>query len=130
MLYRCEDPSHASYQRYGARGIAVCKQWHEFETFLRDMGRRPSPKHSIDRIDNDGNYEPANCKWSTVIEQANNSRNNRVLTFRGESKTLAQWAREFNMKWDTLRCRLREGWSMERAVTEPLKVQKKRKVQP
>lgn len=74
MLERCRNPKNQSFKDYGARGIQVCERWHKFANFLADMGERPSDGHSIDRIDNDGNYEPSNCKWSTRIEQRHNRR--------------------------------------------------------
>lgn len=74
MLARCRNPNSTAYHKYGARGIAVCERWHRFENFLADMGERPTPKHSIDRIDVLGNYEPGNCRWATPDEQARNKR--------------------------------------------------------
>ena len=74
MLRRCRSPNATDFERYGARGIKVCERWHSYENFLADMGRRPSDEHSIDRINNDGNYEPGNVKWSTRQEQAQNQR--------------------------------------------------------
>lgn len=77
MLGRCQSPSHTAWPNYGGRGITVCDRWRQFENFFADMGVKPSRSHSIDRIDNDGNYEPGNCKWSTPEEQANNRRSAR-----------------------------------------------------
>ena len=74
MHQRCYDPRHKSYKYYGARGVSVCRRWHSFEHFLADMGRRPTPRHSIDRRENGGNYEPGNCRWATASEQARNRR--------------------------------------------------------
>jgi hypothetical protein len=123
LMTRCLNPKAQSYFRYGGRGITVCKRWlgsTGFHNFLEDMGERPSPKHSIDRIDNNGNYEPGNCRWATAKEQSNNTRRNRVIEYQGRSQTLIQWAREIGINEETLRDRLECNWSVERALTEPL----------
>lgn len=121
MRIRCYYTGSISYQNYGGRGIAVCSRWKDsFEAFLEDMGRAPSSKHMIERKNNNGNYEPENCVWATRKEQANNTRTNRILTFRGESKTLAQWSDEFNLCGSSITRRLRDGWSVEEALTIPM----------
>lgn len=122
MLERCNSPSHSSYHNYGGRGIAVCPEWKSFESFLEDMGECPSNSHSIDRIDNDGNYEPGNCQWVTQTEQGNNTRANHVITFSGKTMTMKQWANETGIKYSTLAARLNIlGWSIERSLTKPVK---------
>lgn len=103
--------------RYGGRGIKVCDRWARFENFLADMGERPEGT-SIDRIDVNGNYEPANCKWSTIDEQANNKRTTRYLTHGGVTMSLSQWARTIGLNPGTLRFRLEKGWSIERSLTK------------
>lgn len=124
MRARCNNPANTSYANYGARGIKVCERWEsDFLNFLEDMGRRPSRKHSIDRIDNNGHYEPSNCRWATFSEQARNRRTSRFIEFRGRSLTLAEWAQEIGIDMRTLHLRLKNGWSIERALTQPLRGQ-------
>lgn len=77
MVQRCTNQKQEKYAIYGARGIKVCGRWLKFENFYEDMGDKPSPKHSIERINNEGNYEPSNCKWATAVEQMNNTRRNK-----------------------------------------------------
>jgi hypothetical protein len=117
LRHRCESPKSPSFKDYGARGITVCERWSSFENFLADMGPRPSPDHSIDRRDNDKGYGPDNCRWATWAEQASNKRNNRVLTINGETRTLAQWARLAGLASSTLDNRLKDGWTLEEAVS-------------
>ena len=91
MKDRCHNPNNTGYQNYGARGISVDERWrHNFENFLADLGRRPSAKHSLDRIDNDGNYEPGNCRWATHKEQKRNRRNSRIVTIDGLTACLSE----------------------------------------
>lgn len=105
MLMRTQNTRQASFKSYGGRGIKVCERWLEFENFLADMGESPLGR-SIDRIDNNGNYEPGNCRWATPKQQASNTRANRRFTIEGETKTVAEWARAFNMGYGTLRKQL------------------------
>lgn len=93
MLQRCENPNYEGYARYGGRGISVCERWHSFDAFVYDMGTRPA-NHSIDRIDNDGNYEPSNCRWATSSQQcANTSSTRRYVMHDGEEICLREMAR-------------------------------------
>lgn len=105
---RCNNPKEKHYVEYGARGIKVCDRWlNSFPDFLSDMGVRPTKLHSIDRIDNDGNYEPSNCRWATKMEQGRNKRNNRWLEANGIKKHLQGWADFFNIPVSTLHSALK-----------------------
>lgn len=118
MLSRCYKSSDAWYRHYGGRGIKVCDRWlHSFENFLADMGPRPSPKHSIDRRDNDGNYEPGNCRWATAKEQNRNQRGNRVVIIENRSLTLAELSELSGISSSTLSHRLNLGLSPEEAIS-------------
>ena len=102
MLARCRNPQNKSYDGYGGRGITICPQWLSFNNFLADMSPKP-PGLMLERIDNDGNYEPSNCKWATRLEQSNNRRNNTFIERDGRRLTLAQWARELGIKQHQVR---------------------------
>lgn len=118
MKHRCHNPNYSGYQRYGARGISVCDDWREsFVAFYRDMGPRPSPSHSIERIDNDGDYEPNNCRWATLTEQSNNKRS----TIWIEGKTIAEIAAETGFEAATIRGRYHQGNASRIMETTPLK---------
>lgn len=120
MKQRCTNPTRSDYERYGLRGISVCQSWLEdFAAFFKDMGPRPSPKHTIERIDNAKAYEPSNCRWATVTEQNNNKRSNRIVEAFGKQQTCAQWAREIGMDYGQLLKRLERGISPEAALTAP-----------
>lgn len=120
MRARCGNPKNLHFADYGGRGIRVCDRWSaSFEAFLSHVGRRPSPMHTIDRIDVNGNYEPGNVRWATPIEQANNTTRNAHVTYRGRTATIAEWARRFGIKYATLSGRLQRGWSIERALECP-----------
>lgn len=121
MKGRCLNPKSPGYPGYGGRGITMCARWQgSYETFLADMGRRPSPKHSLDRIDNDKGYEPGNCRWATQREQERNKRSNRRVTFRGKTQTVTEWAEETGINFHTIKGRLNRGWSPEKALTTPV----------
>lgn len=120
MIQRCTNPIRKGYKNYGGRGITVCKRWHNFENFLNDMGEPPSPKHTLDRIDNDGNYCKENCTWSTRMEQCNNTRRNRMVTIGDKTQSVSMWAREHGIKPSVAHQRIMRGWPDIDAVTIPL----------
>jgi hypothetical protein len=119
MRQRCDTESNIHYHNYGGRGIKVCERWSRFENFFADMGERPGKHYSIDRINNDGNYEPENCRWTVRIVQARNTRANKLVTFNGETKCIAEWAELFGMPYKLLWKRLKLGWSIEVALKTP-----------
>ncbi len=126
MRARCGCETHHKYKDYGAKGITVCRRWQEsFPAFLTDMGRKPSPQHTVDRINGKRGYYPRNCRWATKREQNRNKKTNRVLLVRGESKCLAAWAEQVGVDMNTIHMRLKCGWSAEDAVFRP--VAKKRR---
>lgn len=122
MLSRTRSGTHVNFKNYGGRGITVCERWKKYENFLADMGRRPSPKHSLDRKDNDKGYDPDNCRWATIFEQNRNTRGNHRITIRGETKTLAEWMEIAGRKAKTFQNRIQRGMSEENALFAPLQV--------
>lgn len=129
MIHRCYIPSDRAYPYYGGRGIGVCEEWqNSFETFqIWALSNGYREGMSIDRIDNNGDYCPQNCRWTNRIVQANNTRANHLITWNGVSHTLMEWSRYMGINHATLRHRIRQGWSVERALTEPVHRQKKTK---
>lgn len=119
MVQRCHNPDHDAFKYYGARGIAVCDRWRvDPVAFVADMGMPPAGME-LDRIDNDGRYEPGNCRWATHVQNCNNTRRNQIVEFGGERHTIAEWARRRGMKLATLYGRLfLMGWTVERALSE------------
>lgn len=114
MHSRCNaPPSSVEYAKYVARGIRVCARWSSYENFLADMGRRPTPQHSLDREDNDGNYEPDNCRWATRPEQCRNRRSNRLVNFNGKLVTLVEAMHLCGLHRTTFYDRVRDGWPEE-----------------
>lgn len=120
MIQRCFDSHNPAYSRYGGRGIEVHKQWNKFENFLKDMGEPPTKNHSIDRIDNNGNYCKSNCRWATRKEQGRNKKNNRLITFIGRTQCLSAWAEQYDILRITLTMRLKRGWSIGKALITPV----------
>lgn len=121
MISRCHNERHASYPRYGGRGISVCDAWRaSFEQFFSDVGPRPTPAHQIDRIDNDGGYRPENCRWATASENSRNRSNTHMIAFLGFNLPLAEWCERTGIPYQTLRKRLEAGWSAEEALLTPI----------
>jgi hypothetical protein len=121
MRSRCENPNNKHFQNYGGRGIAVCERWKTFENFFADVGERPSKAHTLERCDNALGYQPGNVKWATRLEQGRNKRNNRRLVFDGQELTLSAWGERTGLKRATIMRRIGLGWSVERALTTPLR---------
>ena len=122
MKARCLNPKNHAYANYGGRGITICAKWRDsFEEFLRDMGERPHGM-SIDRYpDNDGNYEPGNCRWASTRDQNRNRRGNRILTVNGVARTMVEWSEILGISKGTIWIRLTKyGWSEQDAVTVPI----------
>ncbi len=124
---RCKCPSATGYYRYGGRAITVSDEWREsFAAFYRDMGPRPTPKHTVERIENDKGYSKDNCCWATRKEQMRNMSRNHEITFDGRTQCLQEWADEVGLNKATLRKRLRRGWSVEKALGQSARDQSER----
>jgi hypothetical protein len=128
MKSRCYNPKRNNYHLYGGRGITVCDRWrNSYEAFLKDMGRAPSPKHTLDRTDNSKGYSPDNCTWETMSRQARNRRSTRMLTYDGRTMAASDWADEMGISLGLILGRLSLGWSVERTLTEPKHNARRRK---
>lgn len=123
IRHRCYNPKHCKYKNYGGRGITVCEEWrYEFTPFYNwAMANGYQDGLTIDRINVNGNYEPTNCRWVTLKEQARNKTNSVLVTYKEKTKSLPQWCEELNLPYKTIDYRLRAGWTAERAFTEPIK---------
>lgn len=122
MKQRCLNPKSPGYARYGGRGITVCQQWvNSFSTFLSDMGTRPSIYHSLERINNDDGYSPDNCRWALAVEQASNRSNTKRVAHNGDLVCISELARRHGMPIHAVHARLKRGWCIERAVSQPLR---------
>jgi hypothetical protein len=118
MIQRCYDKNRSGYDRYGGRGISVCERWRQsFSEFLLDMGEVPFKGASLDRINTNGNYEPANCRWATMREQQNNKSTNHLVVLNGETKTISELATQIGMNYFHLYRRLRNGFTVEQAIS-------------
>lgn len=127
MRRRCYDPKNNRYQNYGGKGVKVCDEWQDYATFREwaySTGyddKATYGKCTIERIDVDGNYEPSNCTWKTIKEQCYNRTSNRYLSFNGKTQTITEWEKELHLPKDRIGDRLRKGWSIERALSTPLR---------
>jgi hypothetical protein len=118
MRRRCTSPKDSHYPNYGGRGITVCERWNDFRAFVADMGPKPSPAHTLEREDNDGNYDPFNTVWALPKVQQNNKRTSLApITHDGKTLPLSEWAALHGIPYAVLWRRLRDGWTMERALT-------------
>ncbi len=126
MKARCENKKDKAYKNYGGRGIKLEKGCQTFAEFLALVGPRPSPQHSIDRIDNDKGYAPGNLRWATTEQQGRNKRTNIFITFQGRTQCVAAWAEEIGMSRQALRKRLSNGWEIEKALSHPIKIKELR----
>lgn len=121
MIRRCYEPKNIAFHNYGGRGIKVCDRWREsIENFIADMGMSPSPAHSIEREDVNGHYEPGNCRWATPRQQGRNKRTSACVTWNGETHCIAEWAEKVGLSKATLGNRLRAGWDVGKALTQPV----------
>lgn len=120
MISRCTCKNNEAYQNYGGRGIKVCKRWRIFENFYLDMGDKPAGK-TLDRINNNDDYSPENCRWASPKEQSRNKRNNVWITFGEKTQILTDWANEVGLSPGTLKYRIDAGWPVEKALTKGAK---------
>jgi hypothetical protein len=123
MRQRCNNSNNAAYPNYGGRGIMICDRWDDFTKFYEDMGPRPTSRYCLDRVDNEGNYCPENCRWATYVEQNRNRRSNKIILHEGQSQCLEKWAETFGISSDTILKRLDRGWKVDEALTTPIQFQ-------
>lgn len=131
IIQRCTNPNNKLYEYYGGRGISVCDRWMKsFISFFEDMGKRPSGRYELDRYpNNNGNYEPSNCRWATKKQNCRNRRNNLMITYKGETKTLIDWSDQLGLNYQKTYQRIKTyGWTIERALEKPLEIKYARSV--
>lgn len=124
MKQRCSNPNDPSKRRYMDRGIKYDPRWELFDNFLKDMGERP-PGTTLDRIDNDGDYTPKNCRWATSVEQMNNTSSNRYIEYKGIRQTHTQWSNETGIPVNVIRWRHNKGWDIKDVLEKPIRAYKK-----
>jgi hypothetical protein len=117
MRRRCLNPTDAKYPIYGGRGITICEAWSDFAQFFADMGHPPEG-YTIDRVDPNGNYEPTNCRWATPYQQAQNMRHTKRLTWNEQTHTISEWSAKFGVSRDTIKLRLKRGWTFEQVCED------------
>ena len=121
MKRRCYQPQNKRYDRYGGRGIKICDEWLDFQSFFDwSLTHGYRDDLTIDRFDGDGDYCPENCRWADLTTQANNRSNNHYITYQGETKTMMEWSKELNMNYSTLRRRINAGWDVDEAFNRPI----------
>lgn len=127
MLVRCFNPKNPRYADYGGRGVTVCEEWrYDFSAFLAEIGRRPTPQHSLDRIENDRGYEPGNVRWATAHEQMTNRRITQLV----DGVPLATLAKQHKIPANTLRFRILKGWDLQEALTKPVRAKRSKRQEP
>lgn len=127
MWKRVTDKKRHNWAAYGARGITVCKAWEDFATFFRDMGTKPTKQHTIERKNNDGNYEPSNCRWATRAEQYRNMQRSVFVVYEGEQMLLTDLTAKLGLSRSVVYGRLNNGWTIEESITTPVRPHKPRK---
>lgn len=116
MLHRCSNPNSPFWKDYGGRGISVCAEWRDYERFLKDVGKKPSPHHSLDRIDNNGDYSPGNVRWATWKQQIRNRRNTKFITVDGVTRSLPEWCEIRGLSLGTAWARVSRGWPDQEVI--------------
>ena len=120
MKDRCTNKNHRNFDIYGGNGVRVCDRWMRFKNFLEDMGEKPSPRHTLDRIDSNGDYEPTNCRWADSFVQGQNTSRVKRIEINGKTKCLNEWCRHYQLNRSTVKSRVRAGRSIEDALTTPV----------
>jgi len=121
MKQRCYSIKHKNYKNYGGRGVMICDRWKDFQNFLADMGPKPTPRHTIERIDTNGHYEPGNCRWATNGEQQRNRRDTVFVDYRNGKRKLVELCEELGLKREVVYGRIKMGWTVYDALHIPVR---------